>query len=151
MSKNEKSFPLDEREIVGENYRIFYDPATTTISCQGMLQLYGSAGYVSLAEFKKSQISDGVLQHNHRSGVYSSLMDLFNKVLKQHPATITLDLHKLKALNSSGINVLTKFVINARDQGVSQLIVQGTRQFPWQSKVLSNLQRLMPDIILEWT
>jgi len=151
MSKNEKSIPLDEREIVGKDYRILYDPATTTISCHGMLRLYGAAGYVSLAEFKKSQTSNGVSQHNHRSGVYSSLMDLFNKVLKQHPATITLDLHELEALNSSGINVLSKFVINARDQGVNQFIVQGTRQFPWQSKLLSNLQRLMPDIILEWT
>ena len=148
MKRNEELFPTDEMEIVGEHYRIVYNPATTTISCQGTLRLYGASGYISLEEFKKSQTSRQ--QHNN-SGMYSSLMDLFNKVLKQHPATITLDLHKLKALNSSGINVLSKFVINARDQGVSQLIVQGTRQFPWQSKVLSNLQRLMPDIILEWT
>ena len=146
MKRNEELRSGDNMEITGEGYHITYDPATTTISCQGALRLYGAAGYVSLEEFKKSQYSE----QQSKSGVYSSLMDLFNKILNQRPATITLNLCELQALNSSGINVLSKFVIKARDQKVSQFIVQGTRQFPWQTKVLNNLQRLMPDIVLEW-
>jgi hypothetical protein len=137
-------------EIIGKNYRIIYDPTNTTINFQGILRLYGAAGYVSLDDFKKSRTSDKTSQRQNGSAVYSSLMEMFNEILKQQPTTVTLNLRELQALNSSGINVLSKFVIKVRDHKASQLIVQSTRQFPWQRKLLKNLQKLMPDLMVEW-
>ena len=111
-------------EIVGENYRVTYDQHTATITCEGSLRLYGASGY-------------------------SSIVELFNKVADQKSPALTLNLEALQFLNSSGINVLSKFVIRVRNNKTSKLMVQGTEKYPWQSKSLTNLQRLMPDIELE--
>ena len=62
---------------------------------------------------------------------------------------ITLQLKNLQFLNSSGINTLSKFVIRVRNEKQSEVLVQGTEKFPWQSKSLRNLQRLMPELRLE--
>jgi len=35
-------------EIHGEDYSIIYDPTTATLTCQGLLRLYGVEGYASL-------------------------------------------------------------------------------------------------------
>jgi hypothetical protein len=113
-------------EVNGENYRVTYDPQTATLTCQGSLRLYGSTGY-------------------------TSIVDLFNKVADQKPPTIILNLQELQFLNSSGINAFSKFVIRVRNLKTSQLIIRGTNQIFWQSKSLSNLQRLMPDLKLEFT
>lgn len=111
-------------EITGENYRVIYDPKTAVITCEGSLRLYGATGY-------------------------ASIVDLFNKAADQKASKLVLNLEALQFLNSSGINALSKFVIRVRNNRVSRLIVQGSNQFPWQSKSLTNLQRLMPEIELE--
>jgi len=111
-------------EIKGENYCISYDPDTAIVQCEGSLRLYGATGY-------------------------SSIVELLNHVSDQAPEVITLDLKKLQFLNSSGINAVSKFVIRVRNQKNSRLIVHGTMDFPWQSKSLKNLQRLMPELVLE--
>lgn len=113
-------------EISGETYRVAYEPANATITCEGSLRLYGAAGY-------------------------ASIVDLFNKAADQKSPTIKLNLEGLQFLNSSGINALSKFVIRVRNNKHSKLVVQGTSRFPWQSKSLTNLQRLMPEIELEFT
>ncbi len=110
-------------EISGENYSVVYDPSNATITCKGSLRLYGTEGY-------------------------AEVMALFNEVVEQDPDTITLKLHDLQFLNSSGINTLSKFVIQVRNQKGSHLVVRGTHKFPWQGKSLKNLQRLMPDLQL---
>jgi hypothetical protein len=72
---------------------------------------------------------------------------------------ITLDLRKLEFLNSSGINVLSKFIIKVRqhrerqakeNQPETNMVVYGSQTIPWQSKSIKNLQRLMPSLELEW-
>ena len=110
-------------EIKGSNYRVAYAPETATITCQGELELQ-QAGY-------------------------SPIIQLFNEVVDQKPETITLQLLELKYLNSSGINALCKLVIKVRSQKTSQMVVRGTRQFPWQTRSLKNLQRWMPGLKLE--
>lgn len=112
-------------EINGENYSVIYDPTTVTVTCEGKLRLYGTAGY-------------------------TDVMDLLNAVADQKPETITLNLHGLQFLNSSGISTLSKFVIRIRKHKASQLVIQGTHHFPWQLKSLGNLQRLMPSLKLEF-
>ncbi len=112
-------------EIKGRDYSIIYNPATTTIMCQGSFRLQGADEYEAIAQ-------------------------LLNDVVAEKPTVITLDLRELRFLNSSGINMLSKFVINVRRQMTSQIMVRGSYQISWQNNSLKNLQRLMPDLKLEF-
>lgn len=111
-------------EIQTEDYSIYYDPVADTVSCQGTLRLSGTQEYAPIVQ-------------------------LLNELADQDPLTITLDLRKLEFLNSSGINVLSKFVLKVRQKNTSQILVRGSKAIPWQGKSLKNLQRLMPSLQLE--
>ncbi|MFW9264769.1 slr1659 superfamily regulator [Nostoc sp. CALU 546] len=112
-------------EIKTENYNIWYNTEVKTVTCQGSLRL---------------------------SGMEESLpiVQLLDDVLVQQPSTLTLNLRELNFLNSSGINMVSKFVIKVRQQNNVQLVVQGSNNISWQGKSLKNLQRLMPNLQLEW-
>jgi len=111
-------------EIESKNYRVIYDEVSHNIIFDGSLRLNGSAEYASISE-------------------------LLNNVAQQEPEKIVLDLKKLKFLNSSGISILSRFVINVRKRQNIQMLVIGAKQNPWQGKSLKNLQRLMPALELE--
>ncbi|HEY9649676.1 MAG TPA: hypothetical protein V6C95_03365 [Coleofasciculaceae cyanobacterium] len=111
-------------EIKTEDYSICYDPITAIVICQGSLRLNG--------------IDE-----------YEPIVKLLNDLADREPATITLNLRKLEFLNSSGINVLSKFVIKVRQKQTIEMVVQGSKTIPWQGKSLKNLQRLMPSLQLE--
>ena len=112
-------------EIKGEEYSVTYEPAIATVTCEGSFRLRGSE--------------------------YKPIAQLLDDVINERPPTITLNVKELRFLNSSGINMLSKFVIKVRKQKqkASQVIVQGCREYPWQRKSLKNLQRLMPALKLE--
>jgi hypothetical protein len=112
-------------EIKGTNYHVTYDSTTSTVTLQGTLRLRGITEY-------------------------DPIVELMDDVTAQAPETIILDLQKLQFLNSSGINILFKFVIKIREHGNSKLIVRGSTKIPWQQKSLQNLQRLMAGVQLEW-
>ncbi len=80
---------------------------------------------------------------------YAPIVQLLDEQLELGSETITLDLQELEFLNSSGINVLSKFVIRVRQQGGIQMIVKGSQAIPWQGKSLKNLKRLLPSLVLE--
>ena len=111
-------------EIKTEDYRICYDPSTATVSFVGSLRLSGPAEYAPIVE-------------------------LLGSLASVEPAKITLNLQQLEFLNSSGINMLSKFIIEVRKQARVQMAVQGSQRIAWQSKSLKNLQRLMPGLQLE--
>jgi anti-anti-sigma factor len=111
-------------EITGENYRISYDQTSQNLIFNGSLRLDGSAEYDSIA-------------------------DLLNQVAQQEPPKIVLDLTQLSFLNSSGISVISRFVINVRKRQNIQMTVIGSLKNPWQGKSLKNLQRLMPSLQLD--
>lgn len=111
-------------EIKAEDYTVSYDAATATVSCQGSLRLSGMEEYAPIVQ-------------------------LLNNVADQEPLTITLNLQKLEFLNSSGISMLSKFVLKIRQKNNIQMLVQGSKGIPWQGKSLKNLQRLMPSLELE--
>ncbi len=112
-------------EIRGEDYAVWYNPENTTITCKGSLRLSSMEKYAPIVQL----LSDSV---------------------DQEPVAIILDLRGLEFLNSSGINVLSKFVIKVRQKGTIQISVYGCKDTPWQVKSLKNLQRLMPSLILEF-
>ncbi len=134
-------------EIRGENYVIRYDDSTSTITLEGILRLYGAAGYFSIDDFNKHH---DALPTNTGTSSYVSIMELFEHVATKKPARCVLNLRGLELLNSSGINVLSKFVIKIREMNSTQLTLQGTQQFFWQGKVLQNLQKLMPGLNVEF-
>ncbi len=111
-------------EITHDDYVVRYDPATATVVCQGSFRLQGSEEY-------------------------APILQLLTEAADAKPATLVLDLRALRFLNSSGINTLSKFVLQVRKHNASQVVVKGSSQFPWQQKSLKNFQRLLPGLQLE--
>ncbi len=112
-------------EIETDNYCIRYDLANATICLQGGLRLESVKEYDPIAQ------------------MFAQLIDL-------EPAVITLNLRDLIFINSSGINVLSKFILKVGRKKTSQLVIKVSQQHTWQSKVLRSLQRMMPTMQLEW-
>ncbi|OUD11742.1 slr1659 superfamily regulator [Thioflexithrix psekupsensis] len=112
-------------EIKTDSYRVIQADENSTIKLEGALRLSGMEEY-------------------------APIVDLFNQVVDSSVEKITLDLRELEFLNSSGINVLSKFVIKIRQKQNIQMIVQGSQKVAWQGKSLKNLQRLMPTLQLKW-
>jgi hypothetical protein len=114
-------------EIKTEEYSVVYDPSTATICCKGSLLLNGA-------------------------DEYAPILQLLNKVAERQVDTLTLDLRALEFLNSSGINTVTRFVINVRNNKNSSfsLVTIGDESVPWQVRLLKNLQRLMPSLTLNF-
>lgn len=109
--------------IEHDDYQITYEETTTTLTCQGALRL--------------------------RSMEYKPIIELLSSVAESTPEHITLDVRQLRFLNSSGINALSKFVIQVRKLKASQMTVLGSTAHPWQKRSLKNLQRLKKDLTLE--
>jgi len=111
--------------IEGEDYAVSLDDETKTVTCEGSLRLSGMTEY-------------------------APIVALLNELADTVPPTVTLDVRKLKFLNSSGINALSKFVIKVRKNEKTAMFVKGSKSIAWQKKSLKNLQRLMPNLELQW-
>jgi hypothetical protein len=111
-------------EISHKDYRIHYDEANATVTCQGSFRLRGAPEY-------------------------QAILDLLLQAADAKPETLTLDVSALKFLNSSGINTLSKFILQVRKHQTSAVIIKGSEQYPWQRKSLANFQRLLPTLQLE--
>ena len=111
-------------EIRTDDYTVIYDPASTTVVMRGFLRLEGMDGY-------------------------PRVMDLLIKATEL-AETCTVDLQDLEFLNSSGISMLSMFVVKMRQRGNITLTLRGSEQILWQTKSLKNLQRLMPNLKLEF-
>jgi hypothetical protein len=111
-------------EITHADYKIRYEEATGTVACQGSFRLHGGEEY-------------------------KPILDLLISAADAMPDTLTLDVRELKFLNSSGINTLSKFIIQVRKHKVSQVVIQGSGRYPWQEKSLKNFQRLLPGLKME--
>ena len=112
------------QEIKGEDYIVLFDEASTTVIFKGEMSLGGSSEYEPTS-------------------------NLLNTVAETNPATMTLNLKELGFLNSSGISMLSKFVLSLRKKKGIQLIVLGSNDMTWQGKSLKNLEKLLPGLKLK--
>ncbi len=111
-------------EIKAEEYTIQYIAETGEINCQGSLLLSGTEEY-------------------------APILNLMLEAAEEQAEHLTLKVTELEFLNSSGINTMTKFVINVRNRKSLALTVVGLDGTPWQVRLLKNLQRLMPSLQLQ--
>lgn len=111
-------------DIQADDYSIQYDANAATVYFRGFLRL------------------DGIEK-------YQPVMDvLLNAIICS--TQVTVDLRDLEFLNSSGISMLSMFVVKVRDRGDTSLTLVGSDKILWQTKSLKNLQRLMPSLILKF-
>lgn len=112
-------------EIKTEKYHICYDRETATVSFSGSLRLSGPEEYQPITQ-------------------------LLGDVADTQTEKIILNLQQLEFLNSSGINMLSKFIIEIRKTARVQMAVQGSQSIAWHGKSLRNFQRLMPGLQLDF-
>lgn len=67
------------------------------------------------------------------------------KALFDHPSPVTIHLHQVVFLNSTGITALARLVIAARSARLT-LTIKGNKDAQWQHKMLGSLCRLYGDL-----
>jgi hypothetical protein len=112
------------KEVEGEDYIVQFDPDSVRVYFKGELSLGGSIEYAPIT-------------------------NLLNEVAESEPNTMTIDLRNLTFVNSSGISMLSKFVLSMRKKKGVQVVVLGSNDMPWQGKSLKNLEKLLPGLKLE--
>ncbi len=115
---------MANQEIRGEDYVVYYNANAVIVTFQGELALRSPKEY-------------------------APIKDLLDEVASSRPAVMTLDLKKLEFLNSSGISMLSKFVLGLRNNQNIQLAILGSHDVPWQRKSLRNLQKFLPSLRLK--
>ena len=111
-------------KIQGKDYLVQLDEAKISVQFSGELSLGGAKEY-------------------------SPIKNLLEEIAETEPEKMTIDLRQLSFLNSSGISMLSKFVISLRKKKKVQLIILGSEQISWQKKSLKNLQKFLPGLKLE--
>ena len=111
-------------EITGKDYKVWYATEDTTVFLKGFLRL------------------DGIEE-------YKPIMNLLIDAISEASA-LAIDLKELEFLNSSGISMLSMFVVEVRNRGNTDITLLGSSKVLWQTKSLKNLQRLMPTMQLKF-
>jgi hypothetical protein len=119
-------------EIKTKDYSIWYDADTTSIHCKGFLRL------------------DGMEEYRPIMDLLINVIDLQISQPADQGTNTTLNLCELEFLNSSGISMLSMFIVKVREKGNVHLLLRGSSKILWQTKSLKNLQRLMPSVKLEF-
>ena len=109
------------KTIDGESFEIRVNEDNSTVVFKGAVRLSGMEDYSPILEMLKGTLF--------------------------HPAPlIVIDVRELDFLNSSGITMFSRFVIEARDRSGINLQFLALESTPWQARSLKNLQRLMPSL-----
>jgi hypothetical protein len=114
------------KNIHGESFDIRLEEENSTVLFKGALRLCGTDDY-------------------------APILDMLKETLTSPAMPIVLDLRELDFLNSSGITMLSRFVIEARDHTGIDVLVLASEAVPWHARSLRNLQRLMPTLNIHLT
>jgi hypothetical protein len=114
------------KNIHGESFDIRLEEENSTVLFKGALRLCGTEDY-------------------------APILDLLKETLAGSAMPIVLDLRELDFLNSSGITMLSRFVMEARDRPGIDVQVLASETVPWHARSLRNLQRLMPTLSIRLT
>jgi hypothetical protein len=114
------------KNIQGESFEIRLEEDNSTVSFKGALRLTGMEDYAPILEMLKGTLSNPA-------------------------AIVVLDFRELDFLNSSGITMFSRFVIEARDRAGVNLHFLASESVPWHARSLKNLQRLMPSLEIRLT
>jgi hypothetical protein len=109
------------KSINGESFEIRLEDDNATVVFKGALRLSGTEDYAPILDMLKTTMVDS-------------------------DTPIVLDLRELNFLNSSGITMLSRFVIEARDRTGIKVQILASEAVPWHARSLKNLQRLMPSL-----
>ncbi len=120
-------------ELKNQSYTIIYLPENNSIICQGSVLPNGDFEYDPIIHLFNEAIQHALSQLNEQ----------------QRTKILTLDLKALEFLNSTGIRAMAKLVLQVREHEALSLEIIGDQAIPWQNKLLKNLQRLMPQLILK--
>jgi hypothetical protein len=108
-------------KVTGPGYRVVYDSETVTVTFEGALRLLGGEGY----------------------GPVKQLLD---DVVAGKAQAVTVDVRRLEFLNSQGIVLVTRFMMDLRDLTTCQITVHGTPRHRWQARWLRNMEKLVPEM-----
>lgn len=113
-------------DIQTDKYHVAYQPDQAAVFCSGSLMLNGVQAY-------------------------ESILELLKQAAEEQPESLDIDIRELKFLNSSGINMMTKFVMYVSDIKMLDLKITIVvyQQVAWQRKLAVNLQRLMPTLQIQ--
>jgi hypothetical protein len=114
------------KNIKGESFDVQLEEDNSTVVFKGALRLSGMEDYVPILDLLKTTLTDPL-------------------------KPIVLDLRELDFLNSSGITMFSRFVIEARDRAGINLEFLASESIHWHARSLKNLQRLMPSLVIQLT
>jgi hypothetical protein len=114
---------LTMMEIKADLYWVWLSEEANCVTLEGILRLNGGEEYAPIAQILDSAATQG--------------------------DSMVIDIQDLSFLNSSGIHMLSKFVIQQRKQENLQIKVIGSRRVPWHEKSLQSLKRLLPKLEIE--
>lgn len=111
------------KEIKQDKYHVNYDNSYATVTLTGDFLLNGTLAYEPI------------------------LRILQNAARDQAGRELTLDISDLKFLNSSGLTMVTQFILYVSEKQLNlELRLQGQKKIIWQERLILNLQRLMPEL-----
>jgi hypothetical protein len=121
------------KNITGESFEVRLED-NSTVFFKGALRLRGTEDYAPILEMLKE-----------------TLRETLREPSISPAAPIVLDLSELAFLNSSGITMFSRFVIEARSHAGIDLHFVASEAIPWHARSLRNLQRLMPAMNIRLT
>lgn len=112
------------------------------------MEYKGEDFYVDFPESGNTVEFNGTIRLRDKSE-YQVIADILDKALETVSPTLILDLKELSYLNSSGINMFSKFIITAKHKNTCAVEICGSSTISWQQKSLKNLRRIWPEIKIE--
>ncbi len=117
LSRQQCRLAGDDMQINGDGYNIVFDDGSNTVNFKGSLRLENMGEYNNIEKF---------------------LLDIHELNLPY----LNLDFKDVEFLNSSGIAMLCRFIMDVKKINKMPVIVTGNENILWQKKSFSNLKML---------